>query len=126
MGRQCREESWRRCSARERVRRGCCGDPPQDLSMADGQLDFAKKAGMEVAISGGGHSASGASSSEGGLVIDLKRMRKASVDTSTNRVVAQGGCLWIDVEQALAEHKLATGKTNNNDLAGADIQSAVQ
>ena len=73
---------------------------------------------MEVAISGGGHSASGASSSEGGLVIDLKQMRKARVDTSTNRVVAQGGCLWIDVEQALAEHKLATGKQNNGDLRG--------
>ena len=89
--------------------------------MTDGQLDFAKKAGMEVAISGGGHSASGASSSEGGLVIDLRQMRQGRVDTSTNRVAAQGGCLWIDVEQALAEHKLATGERNNGGLCGLMI-----
>lgn len=66
---------------------------------------------MEIAIAGGKHSASGASSSEGGMVIDLSRMRKTRVDTEKNHIIAQGGALWLDVDQAGAEHKLATGIT---------------
>ena len=64
---------------------------------------------MEVAISGGRHSASGASSSEGGLVIDLSKMRHVKVDTTTNRIIAQGGCLWADIDSAAAKYELATG-----------------
>ena len=75
----------------------------------DLELKFAKKAGLEVAVSGGKHSASGASSTEGGLLIDLSKMRKVKVDTKTNTIIAQGGCLWIDVDQAAADHGLATG-----------------
>ena len=64
---------------------------------------------MEVAISGGRHSASGASSSEGGLVIDLSKMRNVKVDTTTNCIIAQGGCLWADIDSAAAKYELATG-----------------
>ena len=73
------------------------------------QLKFSKKANLEVAVRGGGHSASGASSTEGGLVIDLCKMRKVKVDTSKNIIIAQGGALWADVDTAAAEHGLATG-----------------
>ena len=62
-----------------------------------------------MAISGGRHSASAASSSEGGLVIDLSKMRNVRVDTTTNRIIAQGGCLWADVDAAAAKYELATG-----------------
>jgi FAD/FMN-containing dehydrogenase len=64
---------------------------------------------LEVAISGGRHSASGASSSEGGLVIDLSKMRKVKVDKTKNHIIAQGGCLWVDVDTAAAKYDLATG-----------------
>jgi len=64
---------------------------------------------LEVAISGGRHSVSGASSSEGGLVIDLRQMRKVTVHTPTDCVVAQGGCTWEDVDTELAKYDLATG-----------------
>lgn len=64
---------------------------------------------MEVAVSGGRHSVSGASSSEGGLVIDLREMRKVTVNIATNRIVAQGGCLWEDVDAEAAKYDLATG-----------------
>lgn len=65
--------------------------------------------GMEVAVAGGKHSASGASSTEGGLVIDLSRMRTVKVDVEKRQIIAQGGCLWVDVDTAAAEHGLATG-----------------
>ena len=64
---------------------------------------------MEVAISGGRHSLSGASSTEGGLVIDLRKMNAVTVDTTKNYVIAQGGCLWADVDAAAAKYELATG-----------------
>jgi FAD/FMN-containing dehydrogenase len=65
--------------------------------------------GLEVAISGGRHSASGASSSQGGLVIDLREMRKVSVNTINNTIAAQGGCIWEDVDVEAAKYHLATG-----------------
>jgi hypothetical protein len=43
------------------------------------------------------------------MVIDLSRLRKTRVDTEKNHIIAQGGALWLDVDQAGAEHKLATG-----------------
>ena len=52
---------------------------------------------------------SAASSSVGRLVIDLSKMRNVRVDTTTNRIIAQGGCLWADVDAAAAKYDLATG-----------------
>lgn len=64
---------------------------------------------MEIAISGGKHSVSGAASTEGGLVIDLCKMRGVRVDREKNLIIAQGGCLWEDVDKAGAEYDLVTG-----------------
>ena len=36
-------------------------------------------------------------------------MRKVSVDTKTNRITAQGGALWADVDIEAAKYDLATG-----------------
>lgn len=36
-------------------------------------------------------------------------MRKVTVDTATNRIIAQGGCLWEDVDAEAAKYDLATG-----------------
>lgn len=60
-----------------------------------------------MAVCGGGHSTSGASSSTGGLVIDLSLMRKVSVDPVEKTVCAEGGCTWADVDDAAAAHGLA-------------------
>jgi len=42
-------------------------------------------------------------------VIDLSKMRGVRVDTAKNLIIAQGGCLWEDVDKAGAEYGLATG-----------------
>lgn len=42
-------------------------------------------------------------------MIDLCKMRAVRVDTEKNLIIAQGGCLWEDVDKAGAEHGLATG-----------------
>ncbi|KZT50186.1 Glucooligosaccharide oxidase [Calocera cornea HHB12733] len=57
---------------------------------------------------GGGHSCSGASSSEGGLVIDLSRMNKCIVDLERKTIKVGGGALWLDVATEAAKYGMAT------------------
>ncbi|ROV95550.1 hypothetical protein VSDG_05265 [Cytospora chrysosperma] len=61
-----------------------------------------------LAVCGGGHSTSGDQSSDGGMVIDLKRMRSTRVDPVAQTISFGGGCDWADVNAALWEHGLAT------------------
>ncbi|KZO91093.1 Glucooligosaccharide oxidase [Calocera viscosa TUFC12733] len=70
---------------------------------------------LDLAIKGGGHSCSGASSSEGGLVIDLGRMNKCIVDLDQKTIKVGGGALWLDVDTEAAKHGMATvGGTVNH------------
>ncbi|KAI7284135.1 hypothetical protein KC345_g2455 [Hortaea werneckii] len=71
-------------------------------------LRYASQNAIDVAVKGGGHSTAGASSTHGGLLIDLGRMRKVDVDTEKQRLHVQGGCLWGDVDDAGYKHGLAT------------------
>ncbi len=68
-----------------------------------------------MAIVCGGHATSGSSSSDGGIVIDLSKMRKCLVDAKKKTVSIQGGALWADADAALAKYGLATvGGTVNH------------
>jgi hypothetical protein len=60
----------------------------------------ASAAGIFPAIRCGGHSLAGFSSCEGGLVIDLTRMRQLSVDEKNRRARFSGGCLLGNVDIA--------------------------
>ncbi|KAM0428136.1 hypothetical protein ACHAPT_007036 [Fusarium lateritium] len=75
-----------------------------------------------MTVCGGGHSSSGASSSEG-MVIDLRKMRKVKVDTAAMTVEFEGGCLWKDVDTALEQHGLATvgGVVNHTGVGGLTL-----
>lgn len=74
-------------------------------------------------VSGGRHSSSGASSTHGGLVIDLAKMRKVLVDVPTKTLRAQGGCIWEDVDNAAADHALAMvgGTVNHTGVGGLTL-----
>ncbi|KAF1825043.1 FAD-binding domain-containing protein [Dissoconium aciculare CBS 342.82] len=69
---------------------------------------YANDNGIDLAVKGGGHSTSGASSTDGGILINLKSMRKVTIDPSSRHIFVQGGCLWMDVDAAAWEHGLAT------------------
>ena len=72
-------------------------------------VKYASEEGIDLAVKGGGHSTAGASSTNGGLLIDLNaKMRKVDVDAEKKLFFVQGGAAWGDVDQAGAKHNLAT------------------
>src|SRR5262245_65874459 len=62
-------------------------------------VNFARERNLLVAVRGGGHSVAGHSSCDGGVVIDLARMRAVTVDPVTARASVQGGAVWGDVDR---------------------------
>nr|POE53384.1 fad-linked oxidoreductase [Quercus suber] len=71
-------------------------------------VKFATENSFDLAVKGGGHSTSGASSTDGGILIDLGRMRDVRVDPEQKLLYVQGGCLWGDVDEAAWKYGLAT------------------
>ncbi|KAI0313302.1 hypothetical protein OF83DRAFT_1165636 [Amylostereum chailletii] len=78
----------------------------EDASIA---LQYAKAQGLSIAVRGGGHSPAGASSVEGGLVIDLSRhLAGVRVDPDAKLAYVDGGALWATVNKETMKHGLAT------------------
>ncbi len=71
-------------------------------------LAEARDRGWEVAVRGGGHSYTGASGVDDGLVIDLTEMRAVDVDPVARRATVGGGATWADFDAATQEHGLAS------------------
>lgn len=86
-------------------------------------LLFCKEHKLDFAVRGGGHSTSGASSTAGGIVIDLSEMRKVEVNPVEKTITAQGGCLWQDVDEAAGKYGLATvgGTVNHTGIGGLTL-----
>ena len=71
----------------------------------------------------GGHSTGGSSSTDGGLCIDLSKMRNVTVDPEMKTITAQGGALCSDVDDAAGVHDLATvgGTVNHTGIGGLTL-----
>jgi len=63
-------------------------------------VDYARENRMLVAIRGGGHNGGGLGTCDGGVVIDLSRMKGVRVDPTAHTVRVGGGCTWGDVDHA--------------------------
>lgn len=84
-------------------------------------MKFATSNNIPLAIKGGGHNASGASSVEDGINIDLNRyFNTAKVDPEKKLVYVGGGALWGTVDKAVIAHGLATpgGTVNHTGVGG--------
>jgi FAD/FMN-containing dehydrogenase len=92
------------------------------LGAADVQqaVNFARSLGVLVSVRGGGHSAPGYGTNDGGLVIDLSLMKGIRVDPNVRTVWAQGGVLWRDLDHETQAYGLATtgaGWTATSEIA---------
>jgi FAD/FMN-containing dehydrogenase len=69
---------------------------------------FAREQQLLVSVRGGGHSVPGFSVCDGGLMIDLSRMRSVRVDAARRTARAEGGATWGDFDHETQAFGLAT------------------
>ncbi|CAG8527699.1 11331_t:CDS:2 [Ambispora leptoticha] len=70
-------------------------------------INFVRIHNLDFAVRAGRHSTSGASSTNGGLLLDLKKLNKVRVDPENKLVYAQGGALGKDIDNEASQHGLA-------------------
>ncbi len=70
-------------------------------------VDFARGAGVRVAVQGTGHGAFPLGPLDGTLLLKTTRMTGVEIDPETRRARAEAGALWGDVVAAAGEHGLA-------------------
>jgi FAD/FMN-containing dehydrogenase len=66
-------------------------------------VTFAREAHLELAVRSGGHSRAGHGTSEGGIVIDLSRMKGVEID-------GDGRTAWVETGMTAGEYTVATGE----------------
>ena len=86
-------------------------------------VKFARERGVILSIKGGGHNIAGLAVCEGGLMLDMSRMRGVWVDPATRTARAQAGCLLGDVDRETQVHGLAAvlGFISNTGIAGLTL-----
>jgi FAD/FMN-containing dehydrogenase len=89
-------------------------------------VNFARTHRLLVSLRGGGHSAPGYGTNDGGLVIDLSPMKGIRVDPNTRTVRAQAGVLWRELDHETQAFGLATtgGTVSNTGIAGLTLGGA--
>ncbi len=86
-------------------------------------VQFARSHGLLTAVRGGGHSFSGQSECDGGLVIDLSPMKGIRVDPVRRQAAAQPGVLLGELDWETQAFGLATtlGTIPNTGIAGLTL-----
>ena len=80
----------------------------QDVADVIATVDYARENELDLSVRGGAHSVPGFGTNDGGVVLDLGRMKGIRVDPAASAVRAQGGCTWGDFFHATYPFGLAT------------------
>ncbi|WP_214370603.1 FAD-binding oxidoreductase [Pseudonocardia sp. H11422] len=88
-----------------------------------GAIRMGRERGLEIAVRGGGHGVAGKALTDGGLVVDLRRMNAVTVDPRARTATVAGGALMSDLDRATAPHGLATtgGRVSTTGVAGLTL-----
>ncbi|MEX0665403.1 MAG: FAD-binding oxidoreductase [Acidimicrobiia bacterium] len=100
----------------------CTG--PADVAAVIG---VAGKEGLDLSVRGGGHSAPGFGTNDGGIVIDLSPLQDVVVDAGAKTARAGGGCTWEGFNEATHAHGLATtgGIIGSTGIAGLTLGGGI-
>ena len=90
-------------------------------------VNFARENRRLLSVRGGGHSGPGFGTNDGGVVIDLSRMRGVRIDPNGKTARAEGGTTWGDFNAATSAHGLATtgGIISTTGIAGLTLGGGI-
>ncbi|MCG5215799.1 FAD-binding oxidoreductase [Streptosporangium sp. KLBMP 9127] len=90
---------------------------PNDVILA---IRAARDLGLEIAVRSGGHGVAGRAVTEGGLVIDLRRMDTVTVDPAARTANVGGGAPMSRLDRATQPYNLATtgGRVSTTGVGG--------
>ncbi|HKN19094.1 MAG TPA: FAD-dependent oxidoreductase, partial [Dissulfurispiraceae bacterium] len=90
-------------------------------------VDFARTNNLLVAVRSGGHNVAGNAVCDGGLVIDLSRMKGIEVDHKSLVARAQAGLTWGEFDRATQTCGLATtgGIVSKTGIAGLTLGGGI-
>ena len=91
-----------------------------DVSQA---IRFGRGRELEIAVRGGGHGVAGTALTDGGLVIDLRRMNAVAVDPEARTATVAGGAIMRDLDRATEPYGLATtgGRVSTTGVSGLTL-----
>lgn len=98
-----------------------------DVADVIAAVKFGRDNQMLTAIRGGGHNGAGLGTCDGGLVIDLSRMKGIRVDPAAKTVRVEAGCVWGDVDHATHAFGMATpcGFISTTGVAGLTLGGGI-
>ena len=86
-------------------------------------VNFAREAGMPLAIRGGGHNIAGSALVDDGIIVDLSQMKAITVGADRRRATVECGATLADVDAATQAHGLAVplGINSTTGVAGLTL-----
>lgn len=83
-------------------------------------ISFGREHGLEISVRGGGHSVAGMALTEGGIVVDLRRMDSVRVDPEASTALVGGGATMSRLDRASQPFGLVTtgGRVSTTGVGG--------
>lgn len=116
-----------------RIRNGLIDRHPAVIVQCQGTADvvaavnYARDRNLPLSIRGGGHNVAGNAVNDGGVVIDLSRMRSVQVDPEQRIARVQGGATWAEVDRETQLFGLAMngGQVSSTGVAGLTLHGGM-